>query len=230
MRSRDGPFFSKTPVLRKKDRPCFSKNMGILICGLNGAGKSTLGRALAERLGCEFIDNEELYFPGGSFSEARSREEVVRLLEERIRGNEGRFVFSAVTGDYGPKLIAALDLVVVVEAPREVRWQRVRERSFRRFGARALPGGDLYERESAWFAKVESRPEDYVSKWLKSVDCPVARVDGTRAVEETVGLLMGIFENQGRSFFLKISDFEKKGPSLILKNPGSPEEETICGF
>ena len=36
--------------------------MGILICGLNGAGKSTLGKALAERLGYEFIDNEDLWF------------------------------------------------------------------------------------------------------------------------------------------------------------------------
>ena len=39
--------------------------MGILICGLNGCGKSTLGRQLAERLGCRFIDNEDLYFSKG---------------------------------------------------------------------------------------------------------------------------------------------------------------------
>ena len=37
--------------------------MGILICGLNGSGKSTLGKALADRMGYEFIDNEDLYFP-----------------------------------------------------------------------------------------------------------------------------------------------------------------------
>ena len=37
--------------------------MGILICGLNGTGKSTLGKMLADRLGYEFIDNEDLWFP-----------------------------------------------------------------------------------------------------------------------------------------------------------------------
>ena len=37
--------------------------MGILICGLNGAGKSTIGKVLANRMGYEFIDNEDLFFP-----------------------------------------------------------------------------------------------------------------------------------------------------------------------
>ena len=37
--------------------------MGIIVCGLNGAGKSVLGKALAERLRCRFIDNEDLFFP-----------------------------------------------------------------------------------------------------------------------------------------------------------------------
>ena len=36
--------------------------IGIQICGLNGCGKSTLGKALAERIGFYFIDNEFLYF------------------------------------------------------------------------------------------------------------------------------------------------------------------------
>ena len=62
--------------------------MGILICGLNGAGKSTLGRILAERLGYEFIDNEDLYFPKSDpaylFYRPRSKEDVILLLEEKI--------------------------------------------------------------------------------------------------------------------------------------------------
>ena len=35
---------------------------GIQVCGLNGCGKSTLGRALAQKIGFHFIDNEELFF------------------------------------------------------------------------------------------------------------------------------------------------------------------------
>ncbi len=167
--------------------------MGILICGLNGAGKSTLGRMLADRIGYEFIDNEDLYFPKAdpayAFAGPRSTEEAIRLLEEKISGNS-RFVFAAVKGDYGDKLAAALEHIVLVEVPKEVRSCRVRERSFARFGERILPGGDLYDRETAWFSLTDSRPEDYTEKWLETVRCPVIRVDGTLPAGQNVEFLV----------------------------------------
>ena len=169
--------------------------MGILICGLNGTGKSTMGRTLADHLGCDFIDSEDLWFPKTDpsylFSDPRSKGEVIRLLEERIREND-RFVFAAVKGDYGDKLIASLDHIVLIEAPKPIRLRRVRERSFQKFGARILPGGDLYEKESAWFSVVDSRPDDYVRRWLQTVACPILRIDGTRPVEENVGSLVSV--------------------------------------
>ena len=169
--------------------------MGILVCGLNGVGKSTLGSMLAERLGYRFIDNEDLWFPKTDaayrFSGPRSREEVIRLLEERIAENR-RFVFAAVKGDYGDRLLAALDHIVLIEAPKEVRRRRVRERSFAKFGERILPGGDLYERETAWFALTDSRPEEYTERWLATVHRPLIRVDGTLPVEENLARLVSI--------------------------------------
>ena len=166
--------------------------MGILICGLNGSGKSTLGKLLADRLGYEFIDNEDLYFPktdeNYAFSAPRSTEEAIRILETRIDGNS-RFVFAAVKGDYGDRLIASLDRIVLVEVPKEIRSRRVRERSFRKFGERILPGGDLHDREEAWFALTDGRPEDYTEKWLETVRCPVIRIDGTLPVEENLWYL-----------------------------------------
>ena len=169
--------------------------MGILVCGLNGVGKSTLGGMLAERLGCRFIDNEDLWFPKADpayrFSGPRSREEVIRLLEERIAENR-RFVFAAVKGDYGDRLAGALDQIVLIEAPKELRQRRVRERSFAKFGERILPGGDLYERETAWFALTDSRPEDYTERWLETVHCPIIRIDGTLPLEENLARLVSI--------------------------------------
>ena len=173
--------------------------MGILICGLNGTGKSTLGRMLAGRMGYEFTDNEDLFFPKADaaymFSGPRSREEANRLLEEKIAGNNC-FVFAAVKGDYGKKLTASLDHIVLIEVPKQIRSRRVRERSFQRFGDRILPGGDLFEKENAWFGLTDSRPEDYVTRWLETVDCPVIRIDGTLPVEENVNNLVTVLSGK----------------------------------
>ena len=169
--------------------------MGILICGLNGAGKSTLGRILAERLGYQFIDNEDLYFPKDDpsylFAAPRSHEEVVRHLEDLIE-KDRRFVFAAVKGDYGEKLPAFLDHIVLIEVPREILSRRVRDRSRQKFGNRVLPGGDLYEKEQSWYALTDSRPEDYVTSWLEGTDCPVIRIDGTLPVEQNIGYLLSV--------------------------------------
>ncbi len=173
--------------------------MGILICGLNGAGKSTLGRILADRRGYEFRDNEDLYFPKTDpsymFSGPRSEEEAVRILEERISRNN-RFVLAAVKGDYGDKLIASLDHIVLIEVPKQIRSRRVRERSYQKFGDRILPGGDLADRENNWFSLTDSRPETYVTDWLEKVNCPVIRIDGTLPAEENADYLVSVLPEE----------------------------------
>ena len=169
--------------------------MGILICGLNGTGKSTLGRMLADRMGYEFIDNEDLYFPKTDplymFSGPRSEEEVIQLLEERISENN-RFIFASVRGNYGCRLIASLDRIILIEVPKQIRSQRVRDRSYQKFGNRVLPGGDLYDRENKWFSLTETRPETYVTDWLETINCPLIRIDGTLPVEENVDYLVSV--------------------------------------
>ena len=173
--------------------------MGILICGLNGSGKSTLGKTLADRMGYEFIDNEDLFFPKTDslypFSGSRSEEEVIRLLEEKISANH-RFIFAAVRGNYGDKLIASLGHIVLIEVPKQIRSRRVRDRSFQKFGNRILPGGDLYEKESKWFSLTDSRPETYVTDWLKTLDRPVTRIDGTLPVEENADYLVSVLSKE----------------------------------
>ena len=167
--------------------------MGILICGLNGCGKSTLGRMLADRLSYTFIDNEDLYFPKTDnvyqFADPRSKEEVIKLLEKKVEADK-RFVFAAVKGDYGDKLLNALDLVIYIEVPKEIRLERVRQRSVDKFGARVMPRGDLFRKENNWYALVESRPEDYTSKWLERIYCPVIKLDGTKSPEENLEILI----------------------------------------
>ena len=167
---------------------------GIIVCGLNGVGKSTLGKALADRLNYHFIDNEDLYFPKTDpdyiYASQRTREEVERLLLEKIR-THNNFVFVSVKGDYGETACSFFRYAVLIEVPRDIRLKRVRDRSFGKFGKRMLKGGDLYEREERFFEFVRSRSEDTVEKWIADRDekIPVIRVDGTKQTEENIGII-----------------------------------------
>ena len=111
-----------------------------------------------------------------------------RLLLEAVRRDD-RFVFAAVRGNYGAAVLTYYKAAVLVEVPRDIRLARVKERSYRKFGERMLPGGDLYESEQRFYDLFAARPEDYASRWLEAVDIPVLRVDGTRPVGENIPLM-----------------------------------------
>ena len=166
---------------------------GIIICGLNGAGKSSIGRALAKELGFHFIDNEDLYFPKTdthyTYASPRARKEVEQLLFNEIKAHKD-FVFASVKGDYGEAIYPFFQYAVLLYAPKDIRLQRVKERSFQKFGSRMLWGGDLYEQEENFFDLVESRTENMVEEWVQSLSCPIVRVNGTQPIEENVKFIM----------------------------------------
>lgn len=121
--------------------------------------------------------------------------EAERVRSERLwqRGLDiiGDFLFAAVKGDYGQEILKLFRYVVLIEVPRAIRLERVRNRSFQKFGDRMLPGGDLYEQEETFFHMAAGRTKQYVEDWVDSVNCPVIRVDGTKPVEENVEYIMG---------------------------------------
>ena len=166
--------------------------IGIMVCGLNGCGKSTLGKALAEELGFHFIDNEYLFFSrtaiDAPYTNPRSREEAQNLFAQEVCKHKN-FVFASVTGDYADDINNLYQYAILIDVPKKVRMQRVRNRSFKKFGNRMLQGGDLYESEEAFFEYIEKRPEDHVQKWVESLNCPIIRVDGTKSIEENIDFI-----------------------------------------
>lgn len=134
-----------------------------MICGLNGTGKSTLGKALAEKLHFHFIDIENLYFPKTNpnyiYASPRTHEDVAERLLCEIRTHEN-FILASVKGDYGEEINSFFQCAVLLDAPRDIRLQRVKDRSFRKFGNRMLSGGELFEQEEKFFRFVESRNEN----------------------------------------------------------------------
>ena len=172
--------------------------MGIIICGLNGSGKSTLGKALAEKLHFHFIDIENLYFPktdpDNIYASPRTREDVAKLLLHELRTHEN-FILASVKGDYGEDIYSFFQYAILLDVPKDIRLQRVKKRSFQKFGNRMLLGGDLYEQEEKFFHLVESRAENIVEEWVKSLKCQVIRIDGTKSIEENTNLIIECIQN-----------------------------------
>ena len=166
---------------------------GLVVCGLNGAGKSTLGKALADRLSFYFIDSENLYFSETDsdyiYDSPRTHEEAEKLLFYKTQTHKN-FVFASVKGDYGEAANPYFQYVVLIDVPKNIRLQRVKNRSFQIFGNRILPNGDLYEREKKFLDFVKSRDNNTVEEWVRSLTCPVIRVDGTKPVNENVDIII----------------------------------------
>ena len=140
-----------------------------------------------------FIDNEDLYFPkidpAYIYASPRTREEVEKLLLNEIEKHEN-FVFASVKGDYGETIYPFFQYAVLIDVPKDIRMKRVKNRSFQKFGERMLLGGDLHEQEEKFFDFVKSRPENTVEEWVKSLKCPILRIDGTKPIEENVDFIM----------------------------------------
>ncbi len=173
--------------------------MGIIICGLNGAGKSTLGKVLAEKLNFYFIDIEDLYFPKTDpnymYASPRTREEVETILLHEMKTHEN-FILASVKGDYGEDIYSLIQSAILLDVPKSIRMQRVKKRSFQKFGNRMLSGGDLYEQEEKFFRLVESRDENTIEEWVRSLKCPVMRIDGTKPIDENTNFIIALMRDK----------------------------------
>lgn len=165
----------------------------IIICGGNGAGKSTLGKALADKLNYKFMDIENYYFPKSEsdypYAVARTRAEVSALLLEDMK-KYPNFILASVKGDYGEEVVSLFTYAIWINVPKDIRLERVRERSFQKFGDRISPDGDLYEKEKKFLDMVQNRSEQDVENWLKSTHIPMIQVDGTNTVLHNIEIII----------------------------------------
>ena len=169
----------------------------IIICGLNGAGKSTFGRVLADRTVWVFKDVEDYYFPKNDpsypYATQRTEEEIVKLLHTDLCQNDN-IIFAGVRGNYSSEIAAMFTNAVFIKVPKEIRMERVRSRAFNKFGNRVLQGGDLYERENAFYDIIEKRTDEVVTDWLETLNIPVIMIDGQKPIEENVDLILEILK------------------------------------
>jgi adenylate kinase family enzyme len=194
-------------------------NHSIRVFGLNGSGKSTVGAALAERLGYKHMDIEDYAFAPSdvTYANPRSHEEYVRLMLEDAE-KYPQFVLSAVDEDFGEEITSRFALAVWLDAPHDVRMERVRRRSYTKFGNRILEGGDLYEQEQKFFNFVASRSLSGVEQFANTLACPVIKVDGTKSVSEIVDEIMMHQRRELRS--QRYSDSRQLARELFVNGEG----------
>ena len=169
------------------------------ITGASGCGVTTLGAALADRLGAVHIDTDDHYWVATDppYREKRDvPERLRRMAAEQAR--TGLWVLSGTLDGWAEGAIADTELIVFLEAPTDVRLERLRRRERARFGDALLPGGALHETHREfieWAAHYEdgtrpgrSRPrQEY---WLAHVGTPVLRLDGMRPIDDLVATVL----------------------------------------
>ena len=87
-------------------------------------------------------------------------------------------------------------------------WMQEREirkaRESERFGARSLPGGDMYEEQQAFYrwaagydtGGVEMRSKAMHDAWSRKLSCPVLVLDGTQPVEALVDAVLSALQRK----------------------------------
>lgn len=163
---------------------------GIVIMGPNGSGKTTLGKYLADLIGYKHMDVEDYFFKDSDvpYTNSRTRAEVQEMILSDIN-KYPKFFLTSVNGDMGGEINALYDYIVYIQVPLDIRMERVKKRSFDKFGNRILEGGDMYAAEQEFFQFVANRTMDKADKWVQGMNCPVLYVDGREPIEANAKLI-----------------------------------------
>jgi len=168
---------------------------GIAIMGLNGAGKTTLGKCLEAMSEFKSLDVEAYYFPdpNDGYACSRSGEAVEKLLLEDMK-KYPFFAVSSVRLSFGDEIKEKINLAVCLTAPKDERMMRIVRRAQEKFSSRVLPGGDMFEREEAFFRMAEKRDETMVLEAMEALSCPKLFLSGTDAPEENAKRILDEIE------------------------------------
>ncbi len=170
---------------------------GIIFFGGMGVGDTTLGKKTASILGYPHFDIDDYIWRWDTeipYELMRPKEEKISLLTNAI-ANHSHFVMSGSMWSFRKAFENLFDLAVFMTAPAEIRAERIRSRSIKRWGNRVLPGGDMYNSSNVYrdylacaqnydHGSIDEYSLAQHEKWAEELPCPVLRIDGTKTIEE----------------------------------------------
>jgi len=165
------------------------------ITGAPGCGVTTVAKSLAVCLNAVLIDTDDhLWIESDPpYQEKRDVAERMRLMAAE-QARTGRWVVSGTLDSWADGIARDAELIVFLEAPTDIRLERLRRRERERFGDALLPGGAMYDTHRAfidWAALYEQGTEPGRSRlkherWLAGLGTPVLRLDSTRPLDDLV--------------------------------------------
>ena len=172
---------------------------GIMITGSSGAGKTTLGELLANELGYTFVDIDEYIWRKDTeipFSVMYPKAEKMDRLMEAISAC-GHFVMAGSMDSFHEYFDPLFELVVHLHTDAQVRMKRVHDRELGLFGERILEGGDMYAEHQKFLNDIAGYDFgiggctlQQHELWMKSLKCKVIQLDGARALEENLKIIL----------------------------------------
>lgn len=165
----------------------------IHIVGASGSGVTTLGHAVADALAIPHHDTDDYFWlpTAPPYQQRRDIADRLRLMHEMFVDRPD-WVLSGSLDGWGGPILALFDLVVFLQVPTAIRVQRLREREARR-GMVSGETEDFIEWASHYDDGTrEGRSLPRHEAWLKTLSCPVLRLDGTRPTAELVASVVAM--------------------------------------
>lgn len=100
--------------------------------------------------------------------------------------------------------IPLFDLVIFVDTSTDVHIKRLEENEYKGWGNSILPGGDMYDKHTAFIewaksydtAGAEQRSRVLHMQWMEKLSCPIITVDGTLSTAYILSQLHKFFTKQ----------------------------------
>ena len=158
----------------------------IHIFGASGSGTTTIAEKVCEHTGYSHFDSDSYFWlpTQDPFTVSRRYEDYAALMDRDLNSSPHWVLSGSVTGWYD-ELASAFDLVVFVHVPADIRIERLKRLEAERYGDAILPGNSRHQASAEfieWASSYDSgsRSGRSLAKheaWLKTVTCPVLRIE-----------------------------------------------------